>query len=677
MADATPPSGIPGEDPALGLASFVGREREISELESLLAGGTRLLTLTGPGGSGKTRLASAVAFEVAENFEDGVWWVELAPAADPGLVPQAVAQVLNVPESPGDSLTDAIADDLRELEILLVLDNCEHLVEACALFADALLRVCPGLAILATSREVLGVAGERNFPVPPLSLPVSGHIGSVEGLMDYEAVRLFVDRARAVAPDFELAGANALDVARLCRRLDGMPLAIELAAARARVLSVEQISTRLDESFDLLMGNPRTTMARQRTLRAAMDWSHDLLSEEEKILFRWLAVFAGGFTLDAAERVCAGEGIEYGEALELLSNLVDKSLVMVVERDGAARYRLLETIKRYATEKLEESGEAGGVKRRHAEYYLALAEEAGREPREQDSWLKRLEAEQANFGAALTWALGAEDALDPEGERAEVGLRLAAALAQVRFWSAYSPSEGLGWLGRGLSATEASGSPVRGEALGHAGFLALWRGEYPRAAAMFGEAMTLHKELVDEAGVAASIFHLGNLALHGLDLEQAEALRLEAEALLPELSDPQAAALLLYFLGTAALAEGDRDRADTLVEEGLKVNRQIGDLRGMAMCLTNLGISALERGDPERAATLYEEDLLGLRRLRDKMGTVCGGWPGWPRCAVRRHGRPGCGELSWPCRRPSVCAYRPSTAFIPIMSLCSTPRARA
>jgi predicted ATPase/DNA-binding CsgD family transcriptional regulator len=606
--------------PPLGLTSFVGREREIPELKRLLADGARLVMLTGPGGAGKTRLASAVALEVVENFEDGVWWVELAPISDPDLVAQAVARVLNVPETPGRSPAEAIAEDLRDLEILIVLDNCEHLVAACALLAGALLRACPGLGILATSREVLGIAGERNFPVPPLSLPDPGRIRSFEGLAEYGAIELFIDRAKAVAPGFRLTEANAPAVAKLCRRLDGIPLAIELAAARVRVLSVHQISSRLDESLDLLAGGGRTAIPRQRTLGAAMDWSHDLLSESEKILFRRLSVFSGGFTLDAAEAICAGN-IESEGILDLLSSLVAKSLVVVAERDGAARYRLLEIVRQYAFERLGQSGEAGLLEECHAQHYLALAEGAEREVREQEAWLAWLEAEQDNFRAALSWALDAQESARGD---AQVGLRLAAALAQVRFWSAYGPSEGLRWLERGLSETAPSPSPVRAEALGHAGFLALWRGEYPRAAALLAEAMALHKELGDEAGVAASIFHLGNVALHGLDQGRAEILHLEAEALLPGTSDPQARALLLYFLGTAALAEGARDRADALAEESLELNRERGDLRGMAMCLTNLGISALERCDPERAAAPYEQDLRVLLRLRDKMGTVYG-----------------------------------------------------
>jgi predicted ATPase/DNA-binding CsgD family transcriptional regulator len=609
---------------ALALSSFVGREREVTEVGGMLAGGTRLLTLTGPGGTGKTRLAQAVAFEAVGGFEDGAWWVELASLSDPELVPRAVARVLNVTEVPGRSLTEAIAGDLRELEVLLVLDNCEHLVGTCADLSETLLRSCPGLAVLATSREALGVNGEWIFPVSPLSVPDPQDIGTLEGVAEYEAVRLFVDRAKSVAPSFALTEGNAAAVARLCDRLDGIPLAIELAASRTRVLSAEQISSRLEDSLLLLAGGARTAEPRQRTLRAAMDWSHELLGEKEKVLFRRLSVFAGGFALEAAEATCAGEGIGKADVLDLLSRLVEKSLVMVTERGAETRYGLLETVRLYASEKLGQSGEEETLRRRHAEHYLALAEEAETEPREQEAWLERLGAEQDNLRAALSWSFGAEGAETPAAERARLGLGLAAALAEVGFWYAYGSSEGLRWLEEGLSEATAAPQPVRAEALGHAGFLALWPGEYQKAAALFGEAMALHEDLGDEAGIAVSIFYLGNAALSGGDRVRAEALRQKAEALLPRVSDPRARARLLQFLGVAALAEGDQDRAVALAEEGLEIHREIGDLRGITMSLTALGVEALERGDAERARTLYEEDLRVLARLRDKVGTVYG-----------------------------------------------------
>ncbi|HKH77025.1 MAG TPA: AAA family ATPase, partial [Rubrobacteraceae bacterium] len=320
--DGRPPGNLP-----LELSSFVGRRKEVAEVEVLLAG-NRLLTLTGPGGSGKTRLALAVAHEVVEKYEDGAWFVELAPLSDPGLVPQAVASLLGVREAPGRELMDTLTDHIRSRTVLLILDNCEHLVDASAFLAEALLRSCPNLRVLATSRQALGVGGEALFVVPPLSLPDPRRLPAVDGLSDYEAARLFVERARSARPRFEVTERNATAVAQICHRLDGMPLAIELAAARARALSVEQISSRLDDAFSLLSGRGRPAVAHQGTLRATMDWSYGLLSKQEGVLFRRLSVFAGGFALEAAEGTCAGQGIEWEDVLDLLASLVEKSLVM-------------------------------------------------------------------------------------------------------------------------------------------------------------------------------------------------------------------------------------------------------------------------------------------------------------------------------------------------------------
>jgi predicted ATPase/DNA-binding CsgD family transcriptional regulator len=609
----------------LQLTSFVGREREISELEGLLAGGTRLLTLTGAGGSGKTRLARALASEVVGRFDDGVWWVELAPLADPDLVPQAVASVLRVQESSGGSLTEVIAEDLKDLKILLVLDNCEHLIGSCAELADALLRSSAGLAILATSREALGIAGEVTWSVPPLPFPDPHSLPTIEKLEHVESVRLFVERATYRVPGFALNEKDASSIAEICARLDGMPLAIELAAARVGTLSVESISERLEHSFNLLSGKDRTAPERQRTLRGALDWSYELLEEEERKVFGRLSVFAGGFTLEAAEAVCAGDGIEPEDVLDLLSRLVEKSLVSVVERDGEARYRLLATIRQYAAGKLDEPAELHQAQERHARYYLALAEEAERGLREQAAWLEKLETEQDNFRAVLGWTLEAEDAEGPAGEeRAQLGFRLAVALAEGRFWNAYGIGEGRRWLQEGLTRSSVAPSLLRARALGHAGYLAIWQGDYQGSVALVEDSMTLFEELDDKPGLATSIFHLGNMALHGGDRERATALQQKAEALRRELSDRQAQGLLLYFLGFCALDDGDPERAATLAEEGMSLNMELGDLRGVAMCLTILGISALERNDRERAAAVYEEDLRTLRGLRDKAGTAYG-----------------------------------------------------
>ena len=468
----TPEHGRPPDNLPLQLTSFVGREREMAQVRELLED-NRLLTFTGPGGSGKTRLALVVASGLGRGFEDGVWLVELASLSDPELVPQAVASVLGVRETPGTPLVDSLRIHLGSRGVLLVLDNCEHLVEACASLAEALLHSCPNLRILATSREALGVSGETIFAIPPLSLPDPRRLPALESLPRYEATRLFVERAKAARHGFSLTEGNAMAVAQVCYRLDGIPLAIELAAARIRVLSAEQISSRLDDSFRLLTGGGRSALAHQRTLRTAMDWSHELLSEEEQAMLRRLSVFAGGFTLEAAETVGTGEGIEGDEILDLLASLVDKSLVLVDQQEEI-RYRLLETVRQYGREKLEESGEAERVRRRHANYYLALAEEAerGLSGSDQAPWLARLETEHDNLRAALRWSLG--------GGEAEPGLGLAAALWS--FWYTRGHlSEGRRWLESAVFENGRLRTRTKARALGGAGYIALFQGEYEAA----------------------------------------------------------------------------------------------------------------------------------------------------------------------------------------------------
>src|SRR5829696_1865327 len=445
-------------------SSFIGRETELRSVKRDLAM-TRLLTLTGAGGCGKTRLALEVARELVGAYPDGVWLVELAPLPEGALVAQAVAAALGVHEQADRSLSDALVAFLRAKRTLLVLDNCEHLVDAVASFADTLLNSCPHLRVLATSRESLNVEGELNWLVPSLSVPSLGQSPRVEELAGYESVRLFVERARHRNPAFSLTPENAHAVARICGRLDGIPLAIELAAARVG-LSVEQIARRLDDSLRLLSAGSRTASPRQRTLRGTLEWSYALLSEPERRLFGRLSVFAGGWTLEAAEVVGAEGHTEHGDVLELLSRLVEKSLVVgEATGGGGARYRMLEPIRQYAQEKLEEGGEAEEVRRRHATFFLALAEEA--EPRLQGpgdrEWLEHLEAEHDNMRAALSLALEQEEA-------DELGLRLAGAL--WLFWEARGYyGEGHSWLEQVLARGSQASAVARIKALEGEGWL--------------------------------------------------------------------------------------------------------------------------------------------------------------------------------------------------------------
>ncbi|MGH3087340.1 MAG: ATP-binding protein, partial [Rubrobacteraceae bacterium] len=607
-------SGGPSNLPA-PLTSFVGRENETLEVKRLLSM-TRLLTLTGAGGCGKTRLAVETARGLVGAYPDGVWLVELAPLSEG--TSQAVAAALDVHEQPNLPLADTLSDHLRRKDLLLVLDNCEHLVDSAARLADTLLGACPKLKILATSRERLGVPGEAVWAVPPLSLP--GEDGAPEGLMRCEAVRLFVDRARSRLPAFDLTENNARSVAEVCRKLDGIPLAIELATARMGALAVEQVAERLEDSLGLLTGGGRTTEPRHQTMRATLEWSHGLLDEPEQKLFHRLSVFAGGFSLEAAEEACSGEGIERDDILDLLSRLVDKSLVIAGAGGGAApRYRTLEPIRQYALERLEESGEKERVRNRHASYYLALAEAA--EPElvgaGQIAWLERLGTEYANLRAALGWFLD-EEGVERE-ERARAGLRLAAALG--RFWGIRAAIEGREWIEKGLAKSGAAPASLWAKALREAGFMAVYHLD-ERAIEMLQEALALYEELGDEVGRATAI----NYLTHGVGIlgrhELIPTLREEARALLaksPE--DRRTVAYLQLTLGMMAMLE-DPTQVVTRIEKALSLFREVGDVRTCAMCHTVMGIAALGRGDGEGAAREFEGALRLLRRLKDKMGIL-------------------------------------------------------
>ena len=605
----------PSHNMPLALTSFIGREREIAEVRRLLLleDKDRLLTLTGPGGCGKTRLALAVASEVVEEFEDGVWWVELASLSDPNLVPQAVASVLGVREASGRSLTHMLAHHLKPKKTLLVLDNCEHLVESCTAFADALLHACPNLRILVTSREALGIAGERAWLVPSLSLPDSQNLPPLEGLANYEAIRLFVERAASAATTFELTERDAPAVARLCQRLDGIPLAIELAAARARVLSVEQIASRLDDCFSLLTGGSRMGLPRQRTLQATIEWSHDLLSEKERTLFRKLTVFAGGFTLEAAEAVCAGRDVEPEEVLDLLTYLVDKSMVLVAQQGGKARYRLLETVRQYGRQKLDESGEEPAVRRHHADFFLKLAEQVEPKINSKDHslWLERLEAEHANLRAALAYYSQEKEA------QGEAGLRLAGALFWFWFYRGHW-SEGRGWLDGALAAHESAGmrpparTAARAKVLCGAGLLAWVQGDQAAARFQLEETVTLWRELGDKKGLGQALRILSHQMLGQDDPTVARSLAEESVELFREGEDEFELGGSLATLGLVALTQEDYAAAESFLEESVAICRKTGNDWALALALRNQGIRAFRQGDYELAVAHLRESLAVL-----------------------------------------------------------------
>ncbi|MGH3086871.1 MAG: ATP-binding protein, partial [Rubrobacteraceae bacterium] len=560
---------------------------------------------TGSGGCGKTRHALEVARDLAEAYPDGRWLVELSSLSEPGLVLRTVAGVVGARERPDRPLVETVCRHLRGKRTLLVLDNCEHLVDACADVADGLLGACPDLRVLATSREPLGVSGEALWPVSPLSVPQSER----EDPRSYEAVRLFLDRARSRLPAFDLTPANERVVAEVCRRLDGIPLAIELAAARTAALAVEQVAERLSASLGLLTGGSRAADSRHRTLRATLDWSHRLLDEPERGLFERLSVFAGGWTLEAAEAV----GTDASAVPGLLASLVDKSLVVAETGGaGASRYRMLETVRQYAGELLEAGGEVERVRERHAGHYRAFAERA--EPEisgsRQVAWLERLEAEHGNLRAALSWFLA--------GGYVEENVRLAAALG--RFWNAHGFAEGGEWLDRGLERGGDVSSAVRAKALRESGRIALFRGQHAKAVSRLEEGLELYRRLGDGDGIAATLANLGFVMAHAGQSERVAALREEAETIRRQPLDRHALAHLLTFLGLAALSEWDPDRAAGPLEESLALSRELQDARDIVVSLIGLGMTALGQSDHERAATLFEESLSLLREQGDRPG---------------------------------------------------------
>jgi non-specific serine/threonine protein kinase len=600
----------PGNLP-LQLNRFIGREREITAVRGLFAT-TRLLSLTGAGGSGKTRLAVQVATELQEEFADGVWWVELAALSDPLLVPQAVASVAGVPERPGHTVAEALAEALRPRQLLLVLDNCEHLLSAIARLVETLLQTCAQVRVLVTSREALAITGETTWPVLPLRVPNTIQPPPIEELLAYEAVQLFVERARSVVPSFTLTPENASAVVQVCRRLDGMPLAIELAAARVRALSVEQIVVRLDDVYRLLKGGSRSALPRQQTLRAAMDWSYGLLSTPDRTVFRRLSVFAGGFSLEAAEAICAGEPEDVYDVLDVLSSLIDKSLVLMEQRYGEARYRLLETIRQYGQDKLQEGAEAATVRRGHRDWYAHLAEQAESETLEarQRSVFDRLEAEHENLRAALGWSLEQQDA--------ETAARIGAAI--FRFWLLRGHmSEGRRWLERALSGLSQKNA-VRAKALNVAAILASLQDDNTTAKRLVKESLELSRELDDRQQTGYALYTLGRLARVEGNYARAVTFFEESLTLFRELGQKDDIALVLSGLGLTILYLGEHQRAAALCEESLALSRELGDLRGIASWLANLAIITLARGDASRATVLCEESLAIRRALGYKGG---------------------------------------------------------
>lgn len=599
------PSEQPHNLPA-PITSFVGREAELADVERLL-GEARLVTLTGVGGAGKTRLALEAAARAIPDSPDGVFFVDFSALAEPALVPGQVAATLDVRVQSDAPISELLAAQLRSTDLVLVLDNCEHLRDACAQLTKSLLASCPHVRILATSREPLGVAGEIDYPVPPLALPSND--ADADELRSSEAVRLFLDRARAARPQLPTDDAALSTAARICRDLDGLPLALEFAAARAKAFSLEEIATRLGDRFRFLVSWRRLTAARHRTLKEAMDWSYELLSDDERDLLERVSVFAGGFTLGAAASVCL-EGVD-ARAVELLGRLVDASLINADQRDAGMRYRLLETVRQYAAERLEEGGQAEAIRRRHAEWCVAVAEEA--EPQltgeNQAWWFATLEAEHDNMRSALAYLATTEEG--------ELQLRLTVAL--TRFWYVRGYLvEARRRLQNALAASDDQAPPLRRRALTAAASLALLQGDHVEATALAEDSLAVAHRTGEARLVANALSNLGAIALAAGDHARAAATLEEAVLLAREAGDYRIAALAINNLGDLALTTGDYDRARPLFEESLAFLQARRDTSNIARSLFNLGSVDLMVGRLDEARVRFRESLILSRSAGDK-----------------------------------------------------------
>jgi predicted ATPase/class 3 adenylate cyclase len=578
------------------LTTFIGRENEIAEVKQELEQ-HRLVTLTGSGGTGKTRLSLQVAADLLESFDHGVWFVELAPLADPDRIPRTILTTLGILEQPSKTSLQVLQEYFQDRQVLVLLDNCEHLIDASARVAETLLSAAPRLKILASSREALRIAGEASYPVPSLDLPDIRHLPLIEQMSQYEAVRLFIDRAMLVLPHFVVDQDNAPYIAQICYRLDGIPLAIELAAARVRVLSVKQISIRLDDRFRLLTGGARTALPRQQTLRALIDWSYDLLTDNERSLLRRLSVFAGGWTLDAAEQVCTGDGIETEDVLDLLTQLLNKSLVILVEntQSGETRYRMLETIRQYAREKLLEAGDGESVRDRHLVYFVTLAERADHElyRANQTFWYQKLDDELDNLRMAIEWALGTDG---------KSGLRIIYALRH--FLESHGVlREAAAWLAE-LLEKDQDADVLHALAQAVYAFCLFRQGNFPLAIQLAEQSLLMARAAADRHAEAFSLSFLGLFTLTQGNVREGITILEQSLALFKELGDKVYQAIVMEWL---AVNSGDVTRGITYARESLRLYRELGSVSDIVSCLCQLARVTIWQGDLTSPGPWLEE----------------------------------------------------------------------
>ncbi|HEY8624140.1 MAG TPA: tetratricopeptide repeat protein, partial [Casimicrobiaceae bacterium] len=618
------------------VTSFIGRERELTDIKELLEA-TRLLTLLGMGGLGKTRLSLQIAADVLEKYPDGVWFVDLAPIKDPSLVPNAVAQVLGVHEEPGKPLTQTLCEHVKQHKLLFVLDNCEHLVNACASLADALLRGASELRILATSREALHIRGEQTYQVLPLKAP--DRKAGVETLLRSEAVQLFVERARLQKPGFSLTERDAPAIADLCARLDGIPLALELAAARMRSLSIGEINARLHDRFKLLTGGSRVALERQQTLRALVSWSYDLLQEREQTLLDRLSVFSGGFDLRAAEVVCGAEPLVLDDVVDLLSSLVEKSLVMVEQGEGASRYGLLETIrefarehlaKRYdllnpvrefAKERLIDRDDVAATAVRHCDFYLGIAKAAKKELEgpEQAEWTRRLEVELDNLRAAIALALA-------EGVDPVLAVKFEVALMRFRILRGYSTEARNNVRKALLLPGIQEPYAARAHALYVGGVLATNQSDYVEATKMLTECLAIRRGLDTPRETAATLSTLATLHLQQNDTAKAHDYEVEAIGIFRDIEDRVGEAIGLLNLGEISVRQADYDSAEELLDQSLEIARTFRHQELESECERNLGELALRTGDLQTAHLRFRRSLKICQDAQDKRGEAISLW---------------------------------------------------
>ena len=589
------------------LSGFIGRADEIKHAKELLKK-NRLLTLTGTGGLGKTRFSLQVAADLIDDFANGVWFAELAAVSDPVFLPITIINDLGLKEEQKKTPEETLADYLKDKEILIVLDNCEHIIESCAKLTENLLLKCPKLKVIATSREALNCIGEQTYRIPPLTLPDPNHENTPEQLIQYESVRLFIERALAVNPKFRVTNENAPALAEVCLRLDGIPLAVELAATRTKILSVEKIYERLDDRFNLLTGGKRTALPRQQTLRALIDWSYDLLSENEKILWSRLSVFSGGWTLEAAEKVCSDETISKNDILELLSQLSEKSVIIYDEIKD--RYRILESLKQYGIEKLSDGKE---IFLQHLNYFLELSEKAKPELIGENTkfWMHKIEADHNNFISAIEWSV--------RNENSEKGIITAAALG--RFWNITGQySTGIRIIEIILESAGALCKSSKVNVLNWIGSFKSSQGDYEQAKKYYEEILIIRKETGDKSGIAGSIHNLGNVALSQGDYEKAKKYYEESLAIYKEIGDKIGIATPILSLGNVALNQGDYEQAKKYYEESLVIKKEIGNKDGIARSINNLGNLAYYQGDYEQADKYYKESLHICKEIGSKNG---------------------------------------------------------